>query len=335
LHASKSSKLFHDTNEVMPASEDPRIRTNHKIWPLHEKGTFGAYTDLLQSRPRSIVFTQEVLAANRSLNPARHFRLAHRAAIHASEEYKVVFAVLPPACQVAHSAVVEKVPQKYPHYEALWLAAVCNGFALNAVARSRVGLNLSKYIRDALPVPDRTSAQVSFLAHSALRLTCNHEGYAPLWQEQLGDTWREPTPRHTWPVLAGNDARWKVRAAIDAVVAGAYGLSRDQYAHVLASFSHKSYPKAPELCLAAFDDLQASGLEAFTRQNDPYWDVPLVETLPKPVIDLPVPALPTEGAQPAAGAARKPAVAAEAEESVAAFRLTPSEPKKARKKRGT
>jgi hypothetical protein len=90
-------------------------------------------------------------------------------------------------------------------------------------------------------------------------------------------------------VLAGDDARWAVRAAIDAVVAQAYGLSRDQYAHLLGSFSHRCYPKAPELCLVAFDELTAIGLEAFCQKHDPYWDIPLNENLPEPVIDLPIP----------------------------------------------
>lgn len=81
-----------------------------------------------------------------------------------------------------------------------------------------------------------------------------------------------------------------MRAAIDAVVADAYGLSRDQYAHVLSTFSHKSYPKAPQLCLARFDELKSIGLEAFARKYDPYWDIPLNENLPQPVIDIPVPA---------------------------------------------
>ena len=49
-----------------------------------------------------------------------------------------------------------------------------------------------------------------------------------------------------------NEERWATFMAIDAVVADAYGLTRDQYAHVLSSFSHSSYPKAPELCLARF-----------------------------------------------------------------------------------
>jgi len=71
------------------------------------------------------------------------------------------------------------------------------------------------------------------------------------------------------------------------VVADAYGLSRDQYAHVLSTFKHTSYPKAPELCLERFDELKAIGLDAFTKKHDPYWDIPLNENLPQPVIELP------------------------------------------------
>jgi hypothetical protein len=129
-----------------------------------------------------------------------------------------------------------------------------------------------------------------YVAHAALRLTCNHSGYEPLWREQLGDTWREPKPPFTWPVLTSDDERWEVRAAIDAVVANAYGLNREQYAHVLSTFSPKSYPQAPVLCLAKFDELKRIGLDAFTKKYDPYWDIPLNESLPKPVIELPIPA---------------------------------------------
>ena len=128
------------------------------------------------------------------------------------------------------------------------------------------------------------------MSHSALRLSCNHSGYSSLWREQLGDTWREAKPPFTWPVLATDDERWEVRAAIDAAVTDAYGLNRDQYAHVLSTFSHKSYPQAPTLCLAKFDELKQIGLDAFTKKHDPYWDIPLNEALPKPVIELPIPA---------------------------------------------
>jgi hypothetical protein len=78
---------------------------------------------------------------------------------------------------------------------------------------------------------------------------------------------REPNSVFKSPVLSGDDARWAVRATIDAVVVHAYGLTRDQYAHVLSTFSHSSYKDAPRQCLAAFDELQSLGLAAFTRSN--------------------------------------------------------------------
>lgn len=116
----------------------------------------------------------------------------------------------------------------------------------------------------------------------------NHDGYRALWEEQLGSTWREKDRLpFAWPVLPDEDSRWAVRAAIDALVADAYGLTRDQYRHILSSFSHTSYLAAPERCLAAFDELKSLGAEAFARKHDPYWDIPLVEQLPKPVIHFP------------------------------------------------
>ena len=75
---------------------------------------------------------------------------------------------------------------------------------------------------------------------------------------------------------------------MDAVIAYAYRLSRGQYARILASFSHKSFPAAPALCLAAFGELAEHGLAHFCRDHDPYCDIALVTALARPVIDLPL-----------------------------------------------
>lgn len=169
-----------------------------------------------------------------------------------------------------------------------------NSLAFDWVLRQRANATINLFILNSCPVPaaDRLTDPVRrFLAHSALRLTCNHAGYEALWREQLRDAWREPasSPPFTWPVLASDTDRWAVRAAIDAVVADAYGLDRDQYAHILGSFSHSSFPDAPRLCLAAFDALRHDGLDAFLRKHDPYHDILLITTLPRPAIELPEP----------------------------------------------
>jgi hypothetical protein len=87
-------------------------------------------------------------------------------------------------------------------------------------------------------------------------------------------------------VIEDAAGRWRVRAAMDAVVAQAYGLERAQYERILSGFSHKSFPAAAALCVAAFDELAVQGLVAFCRDRDPYHDVPAVSAIARPVIDL-------------------------------------------------
>jgi hypothetical protein len=170
----------------------------------------------------------------------------------------------------------------------LVLVAMANSFAFDWLLQLRVRAHVDQFMLARTPTA-RLSQLGPVVQHGSLRLASTHAAFGALWQEQLGIAWREPQPPLTWPVLDGDDARWAVRAAIDAVVADAYGLSRERYAYVLSTFSHTSYPKAPDLCLAAFDELKSIGLDAFTRKHDPYWDIPLNENLPQPVIDLPMP----------------------------------------------
>src|SRR5690606_30481899 len=130
--------------------------------------------------------------------------------------------------------------------------------------------------------PVNLAAATRFLAHGALRLSANDAAFAPLWKEQLGPHWREPGKHpFTWPVLASEQDRAAVRAALDAAVAAAYGLSREQYAYILAA-QPAAWPQAGQQCLASFDAIHELGLAAFVGQHDPYHDVPLPEGLPIP-----------------------------------------------------
>ena len=87
-------------------------------------------------------------------------------------------------------------------------------------------------------------------------LSCNHAAYAGLWREYVAGPMRL-------------DGSTDLRPRIDAIVANAYGLTRDQYDHVLRGFSHRSHPDAPARCLAAFDELNTLGETRFCGQYDP------------------------------------------------------------------
>ena len=103
----------------------------------------------------------------------------------------------------------------------LELAAIFNSYSFDWILRQFVGANVSLFILNLMPFPMKLPS--GFLAHSALRMACNHAGYSSIWRDQLGDTWREyKKPPFTWPVLSESVDRWRVRSKIDAVVVNAY-----------------------------------------------------------------------------------------------------------------
>lgn len=302
LNMTDDAWRFTPTSHVLPGGEDPRdpavaaaLRAQGYL-VLHEGKTFHQYTDRWEAKPQYLLHVQKIDRAS-WLQSIVFWRLALRKVASATNERTFVMALLPTGVLTGDSAFADQSASSHSTAYSLLLLSICCSFSYDFVTRQMVSANVNLFIANRLPVPQTllsTSPQPSkqptlaaFLAHAALRLTCNHAGYAALWHEQVGEEWREKRAPFDWPALASDDARWQVRAAIDAIVADAYGLNRAQYAHVLATFSHKSYPQAPALCLAAFDELKKSGLESFIKQHDPYWDIPLNQNLPQPVITLP------------------------------------------------
>lgn len=295
------AERFTPTASIVVNNEDPRdFRVASRLLAqgyvvLHEGKTFWHYDDHWLDRPRYLMSLRNVVDRPNWLDAARFFRLAFRDIASSTNERTVIFSLLVPPCLVGNTAPTEREVGDRANAMALVLMAIADAFSFDWIVRLKATTHVNLFIINSSTVARISDSARPFLAHLATRLVSGHQGFDPLWREQLGEAWREPgKPPFTWPALATDDERWEVRSAIDAVVADAYGLSRDQYAHVLSTFSHASYKKAPELCLAKFDQLQSLGLEAFTKSHDPYWDIPLNESLPQPVIDLPIPATASE-----------------------------------------
>jgi hypothetical protein len=83
-----------------------------------------------------------------------------------------------------------------------------------------------------LPLPRLTSGHPTFdaLVRASARLTCTTEAYAEVWREATGEPWM-PASAVTQP-----EARQALRDEVDARVAHLFGLSWDEFAHVLGSF---------------------------------------------------------------------------------------------------
>ncbi|MDR3538151.1 MAG: hypothetical protein P4L71_16780 [Acetobacteraceae bacterium] len=236
LHMTADSGLFVPLGRRLPAG----------TLPMHEGKTFHQFTDTWTTAPRYAV-AQQALSPRTAL-AASHYRVAFRDVARSSDEHTMIAMLAAPGVVFGHTATVERTLEQRPAAAALLLCALLNSHVLDWLARQKAAAHLSLYLVASLPVPAFSVEDTAFLVRGALQLSCNHAGYARLWREETGTPWQG-----SWPMVAGGAERWQLRAAMDAVIAHAYGLTRAQYACVLASFSHKSFPDAPGLCLAAFD----------------------------------------------------------------------------------
>ncbi|MEA5415983.1 Eco57I restriction-modification methylase domain-containing protein [Synechococcus sp. BA-132 BA5] len=286
---SKDSGKFIAADDI-GANMDPRENENRNnilassnILYLTEGKNFWQYQDIWESPPRYYV------AAN-SLSPVQarnllYYRVGMRAVASSTNERTAVFTVIGAATVAGHSVALERNPDLSKDKDKLLLVAVGNSFTFDWLCRQMMGANVTLFVLGLIPFPTALEQQ-SFLAHSCLRLVANHRAFLPLWQDQLGDAWREKDrPTLSLPVIDQEEARWSLRAAMDAVVADAYGLSRSDYEFLLATFNHRSYPLAPYACLEFYDELKCIGQAAFSRKYDPYWDVSLNQKPPEPLID--------------------------------------------------
>ena len=210
---------------------------------VHEGKTFHQYSDCWHAEPRYSVTATDLKPP--IAEASRHYRLAFRDIARSNDERTMIACIAPPGVVFGHTATVEKSPWARANADALVLCALFNSFPFDWLVRQKAATHLSLHILDALPVPSFSETAQRFLADAALRLTCNHAGYENLWREQRGGE----------TLVPATDDRWLLRSQIDAIVARAYGLTRADYALVLASFTRRSCPEAAELCLAAFDAL--------------------------------------------------------------------------------
>lgn len=233
---------------------------------LHEGATFTRFSDSNGESPRFRMSAKRVAGSCRWLLLAEHYKLALRAIVGSSRE-KCIATLLPPGCLVANSALVEGAPDQRSNASALALVALLNSTLLNWLLNFYADLNVNLFALKYLPIPSLNLPPL--LAHHALRLCCNHAGYASLWQELLGNDWREPGRPFDWPALVP-EARATLSAEIDATVADWYHLDRTQYEYILGTFETPGGVSAKEACLRAFDEISRLGLREFTMRADPY-----------------------------------------------------------------
>jgi len=296
LNITKDRKLIWEKTKIINTKADIRkpegwlSLQSLGYWPLMEGKYIHQFTDLWESSPNSVVKIEDVASRKHLISYTRYYYIVCREVTGSTNERTVISTIIPPGRVTAYTLVTERNPAIRPNSYALQIISVFNSFSYDYIARLSIQTHFNLTILRNMPWWKPNLNLINLVVHSSLRLISNHSGFITLWHEQLGETWREPNKKpFTWPIIDTEEKHCELSSAIDAVVAEAYGLNREQYIHVLSTFNHKTYPQAPELCLGKFDELKEIGLDTFTKKYDPYWDIPLNENLPKPVIDLPIP----------------------------------------------
>ncbi len=270
MSVGREMNITDDAHRVVPIRA-----TGGRRHILHEGKTIHQFTDRWGDGPRYAVPVQTIRDKPGWIAAARFYRLALRKIARSTDERTAIAAVIPPGSLCNDTAPVERSPQNRTNATALLLCGILNSFTFDWCLRQKTAATVNLFILESCPVCETDADVARFIAHGALRLSCRHSGYAALWSDQLGGAWREQSTAPGWPVIKDAGTAWQIRAAMDAVIAQTYGLGKDLYVRILQSFSHRSMPAAPDLCLTAFDDLVASGTSAFCARHDPYWDIPL------------------------------------------------------------
>jgi hypothetical protein len=170
----------------------------------------------------------------------RVYRLGFRKIARNTDERTMIATVIPPSFVTESFQTVKVVDGDgrllVPCGDQLYLGAVFNSFVFDALIRLKVTANMNFYFVYGTQVPDIQSSDVRFkaIAKRAARLTCTTPEFDDLAKSvglkdhQDGAT--DPTERA------------KLRAELDGLVAHLYGLSEEEFTHILETFPLVAQP---------------------------------------------------------------------------------------------
>jgi hypothetical protein len=159
------------------------------------------------------------------------YRWVHRRIARASDSRTLITTVIPPFRFTENNSTTIKVVSTGIEMSVMvFLAAVCNSFALDWMLRQKVDDTLNMFLMYSLPVPRPKEDTAAFRAivERAARLICTTMEFDALAKD-IG------IKNHKQGVT---DAlrRGTLRAELDGLVAHLYGLTEIEFAHVLSTF---------------------------------------------------------------------------------------------------
>jgi hypothetical protein len=263
MDADVAAKIYHDNELIGEEIQDKwGIRLNAEFHTTNDRNLFNQSGDGLPLYEGKMIHQFDSAYAEPQFwvsekNAKEHFRskksetekidyflprLGFREIARPTDSRSLIAALIPPnACCNHKIYVASPFLSTYQDNEMLFVLAVLNSLTLDFIVRFKITTSLSMFHFYQLPLPRLTAGHPVFdaIVPRAARLSCTSPAFAPLWQAVMGTPW-SPSHAATDPAT-----RQRLRDELDALVAHLYGLTRDEFAHILATFP-LVFPPTPE-----------------------------------------------------------------------------------------
>lgn len=244
LHMNRSAHLFKRQPTEYPLYEGRMIwQFDHRFerpqyW-IDEKDLREVFLDKRVKRITDLPKTPKDIK-----NDYETYRIAIRKIASNTNERTLIAAVIPPNCFAGNSLSIhfpfchDKLRYnelRYDFSELMNLVSLLNSFVVDYFLRERMTTNLNSFYLYQLPIVRLSKKDKRFrgIARRAARLICTTPEFDPLAKEVGLKSHAEGA---TDPV-----DRARLRAELDGIIAHIYGLSEEEFAHIL-----KTFPLVPE-----------------------------------------------------------------------------------------
>ena len=158
----------------------------------------------------------------------QRYRLGHRSVASNTNGRTLIATILPKLTFYAHSINANRGPME--ESALLFCCAMLNSFVVDYIIRSSVSQNITMFFIYQLPIPRLTNHDAAFtsIVHRAARLICTTAEFDEMAKIVGLKSHREGV----------TDAmrRAEVRAELDGLIAHLYGLTEEEFAHILSTF---------------------------------------------------------------------------------------------------
>lgn len=200
--------------------------------PLYEGKMIHQY-DAFYDKPQFWISNESVAKLTEGVQKEiRSYRVVHRRIARSTDERTLISAIVPCNSACDTNATMVLIDDNSDERIKLYVCALFNSFVLDHIIRYKVSTTLNMFYLQQLPLPRLTPGNRHFeaLVPRAARLTCTRAAFGDLWQAVMGEGWDESKG------TVDPGERQRLRDEIDAIVAHLYGLSREDFEHILGTF---------------------------------------------------------------------------------------------------